>query len=212
MKALLQIDGANFYHMLRTRYGLPLTTLDWRLLAQAVQKRLPGTYSEIDLRYYVGGLKFQDRGYSDQQALFDAIRASGGTVWTGRLVTRAREIKCLYCQTRFAPVIQCPHCGKPTPAEVRVEKGVDVKIAADAVQAVATGSHATIVIASQDGDYMPVVDAVRTLQGKFFCLSTPIQAADKNAGRVPAILRNHESVIWMTRKFLADCGVKEGGE
>lgn len=213
MSVLILIDGSNFYHMLRSRYGIFPINLDWHMLPQAVLKRLPTGASQsgpIELRYYIGGLSLIDdpHGHARQQVLFGAIRASGGTVWTGRLVTRARETKCLYCKTRFVPTIPCPQCGKIVPTIVKVEKGVDVKIAADAVQAVATGTHDTIVIASQDGDFMPVADAVRSLRGKFFCLSTPILTADKNAGRVPAILRNHESVIWMTRKFLEACGVK----
>lgn len=211
MKILVLLDGSNLYHMLRSRCGVIPAALDWKALPGAILRRISGANARdttCEIRHYIGAVRRDDpESYARQQALFRKIQEAGIHSWTGHLVTRAREVRCANCREQFVPQILCPKCGRPLPSEIRVEKGVDVKIAADAVEAVATGTHDTIVIGSQDADFIPVIHAVKTLRGGAYCLTTPFPQAARGTGKIPALLSACDGAVWMTRKFLAECGV-----
>ena len=174
-RAVLFIDGSNFYHATRD-IGIATSHLDYRALAQKLilNRELAG------IRYYVGKVAENLSRIASQGKFLAGIRAQGVEVVLGRIERRVLtpeknpvivklrdligehranlndsilgELEAL-CETRFPQY---------------VEKRVDVSIAVDMVTMAYKREYDVAYLLSADGDYVPAVEAVKSEDRKVF--------------------------------------------
>ena len=173
-RALLFIDGSNFYHALKS-IGLS-TNLNYPEFG----RRLVLERHLVGVRYYVGEVR-NDLSRSRQQRQFlERIRKQGVHVILGRVerkmldpdqnpfVTRLRTIINDQCEafdaaTRDALMALCEQ-----PFPQFVEKRVDVAIAADMIEMAHDDKYDIAYLLSADGDFVPAVEAVKRAGKKVF--------------------------------------------
>lgn len=139
-KALVQIDGSNFYRgVKRLLPNLHLTTFKYLELAKSIVKT-----TKIHVTYYVGEIRqFENNRksqilFSNQQKLFTNLRNQKIEVKLGYL---------LLSDGKFH------------------EKGVDVQIAVDMVRGAIKKEYDTCYLLSSDTDLLPAIQTARN-EGK----------------------------------------------
>ena len=163
MRALVLFDGQNLYHMARklwgTRPGGPESPYAWpsydvEKLAQVLVNRIPGrTLSEI--RFYTG-VPNPDTG---------ARQKFWYGFWSGKL--RQMQSRGIYVYRGSVNV-----GGQ--------EKGVDVSLAIDLVQATYEQRYEVVIIVSRDTDFGPAVRLAKTIarnQGRQLVYESAFPAA-----------------------------------
>jgi len=142
-RAILFIDGNNWYHSL-VKLGLTdLGSLDYRKISE----KLLGPRDWIGTRYYIG--QVQQRGSELRQYLSGLeVRIDPGVF--RHLMDLARRHES---------------------AEVMVEKAVDVMLAVDMVRMSECGEYDAAYPLSADGDYTPAVEAVQEGGKKVYAVS-----------------------------------------
>jgi len=206
-RALLFIDGNNWYHSLK---GIGLTDLG-RLDYAAVSGKLLGPREWVGTRYYVGQVQQtgNTRLYADQRRFFSDLRASDKriSVHLGRLEERtakspAAEELLHYLNampTRIDTRVyqDLLRIGKShRNVTVIVEKAVDVMLAVDMVVMAERDQFDSAYLLSADGDYTHAVAAVRSLGKKVYAVS-PSPGAQLAAAV--------NSFIRLTSDWFADC-------
>ena len=181
-RAILFVDGNNFYHGLREAGAHNQGQLDFAKIA----KKLVGPRQWNGLRYYVGQVKQSDdqRLYADQRAFIARQQNLDARIsfHMGRLEHRpprdaaARELyeylttlKIKVDKKVFGDLITIAKKYKDV-TEI-VEKAVDVALAVDLVVCAERHEYDTAYVLSADGDYTHAVQFARSKGKKVFAVS-----------------------------------------
>ena len=147
-RALFLIDGSNFYHTLQGA-GLSKGDLSYRKLAEQLSKGR----KIVAVRFFIcsvhpsNGLKKAQA----QQRFFSFLKNDGVTIKLGTLAKRKRK---------------CPQC--EAVENFRIEKGVDILLAMDAVLGAIEDKYDVLYLFTCDSDFAPVVEFVRSIGKKVF--------------------------------------------
>lgn len=206
-RAILFIDGSNWYHSLR---NIELDDLG-RLSYSQISRKLVGARDWVATRYYIGQVRQEGNValYASQRRFLAALEAEDPriTVLFGRLEKRpdtnpaAQELKQYLAQltTRIDPTVYHHLVGlaqRHASTEVLIEKAVDVKLAVDLVAMAQRDEFETAYVLSADGDFTPAVEIVRSFGKKVFAASAGPGA--QLAGAVNTFIR-------LKRAWFDDC-------
>ena len=177
-RAILFIDGSNFYHA-ADRIGVATGSLDYRALA----RKLILTRDLVGIRYYVGKVSGDLSRIASQNKFLRSLRAQGVSVTLGRIERK-------YLRPDKNPAIvslealiaaSARHMDSRLLAEIRAlcntkfpqytEKRVDVSIAVDMVSKAHADEYDVAYLLSADGDFVPAVRAVKNLGKRVFAAS-----------------------------------------
>ena len=178
-RAVLFIDGSNFYHAARD-IGIATGDLDYQKLAHKLimNRELAG------IRYYVGQVSGSISRRSSQQKFLSAIQGQGVKVVKGRverrivrpddnpLIGKLKDVVAAHQANLGGPVLNELEALCKMPFLYYTEKRVDVSIAVDMVTMAHSGRYDLAYLLSADGDFVPAVEAVKKL-GKRVFAATP---------------------------------------
>ena len=121
--------------------------------------------------------------YADQQKFFTALRQIPYfTLYLGRLVDRERTESCRGCGNRFQVLF-------------RTEKGVDVHLAVQMLEHAFDNQYDTAILVSQDGDFVPAVEAVRRLHKRVENADFPTRLPSYLSKRCSSVTRLDEAFL-----------------
>ena len=177
-RAVLFIDGSNFYHAAKG-IGVATGDLDYQKLANKliVSRELAG------IRYYVGQVSGNLSSRSSQQKFLSRIEGQGVKVVKGRIERRMVRPNDNPLIGKLKDVVVAHQADLDDPILVElealckmsfpqyIEKRVDVSIAVDMVTMAHSGQYDVAYLLSADGDFVPAVEAVKKLGGKVFVAS-----------------------------------------
>lgn len=164
------IDGSNLYHAMKAVYG----RADLRFTTLA--ERLTDDRVLVRTYYYNAAVIREDgeAAYQAQQKFFGALRDEPYLeVKLGRLVKRGQGV---------------------------VEKGVDVQIATDMLLQAHSGAYDTAILVSGDSDYVPAVNAVKTI-------GRHVEVAFTREGRAMHLKQACDRFI-LLNDILKDCWIR----
>jgi len=181
-RAIIFIDGSNWYHGLKNAGITELARLDYA----KISRKLIGPRDWRATRYYIGQVKQKANTqlYADQRAFLSSLEKTDGriSVHLGRLEPRptsdpgaeelARYLAGL--RTRIDRDVYQDLVGiakRNRRVEVYVEKAVDVMIAVDMTLLATRDAYDAAYLLSADGDLTAAVDAVRQLRKKVYVAS-----------------------------------------
>ena len=186
-RAMLFIDGNNWYHAMRNVGVGDLGRLSYAKISQ----KLIGPRIWTETRYYIGQVKqqYNTKLYADQRAFLSSLEKTDGriSVHLGRLEPRpvtdpAAEELANYLAGLKIRVDQSVYhdlvgiAKRNRRIEVYVEKAVDVMIAVDIALLAHQGAYDSAYLLSADGDLTPAVEAARKL-GKRVYVASPSNGA-----------------------------------
>ena len=186
-RAVVFIDGNNWYHALREVGAVDLGRLDYGKISQ----KLLGPREWVGTRYYIGRVPQSGDPalYASQRRFLASLRATDSRISThlGRLEERPVDdpaAKALghylaNLQTRidrrvYHELIQIARSHQN--ATALVEKAVDVMLAVDMVVMAERNEFDATYVLSADGDFTPAVTAVRAHQKKVYAASPAVGA------------------------------------
>ena len=173
-RAILFVDGNNWYHSLRQIGLRDLGRLDY----SSISAKLVGPREWLETRYYIGRVKQTGDTtlYAAQRRFLAKLSATDHriTYHLGRLETRtvkneaAEEIKRYLSNLAVRIDTRVYHelldiAQEYSVSEVMVEKAVDVMLAVDMVVMAERDQYDAAYLLSADGDYTPAVSAVKSL-------------------------------------------------
>ncbi len=206
-RAILFIDGNNWFHSLKGEGVQGLGNLDYVKISEKLSK--PRDW--VETRYYIGRvpLSFDPLLHADQRRFLALLRAQDSriSVHYGRLESRpvknnASTELFKYLSNLDKKMEQSIYHGlleiarKYRNATAMVEKAVDVKIAVDMVIMSERDEYDSAYLLSADGDFTPAVDAVRAHGRKVYAASPSVGA--QLASAVNSFLR-------LRRDWFLDC-------
>lgn len=177
-RALLFIDGSNFYHHARD-IGVSTGHLDYPALARKLilDRRLVG------IRYYVGKLSGDFSRIRSQGKFLDRIRSQGVEIFLGRierrmldpddnpLIQRLKSVIAAHRTDLNDSILNEMNALCETRQPQYTEKRVDVSIAVDMVAMAHTDQYDVAYLLSADGDFVPAVEVVKAAGKKVFAAS-----------------------------------------
>ena len=186
-RAVLFVDGNNWYHGLKAR---GLTDLG-RLNYAKISSKLTGAREWVGTRYYIGRVpqSGDTRLYAAQRHFLATLRATDSRISAhlGRLERRqvddpaARELRSYLAGLRtridqgvFRDLMGIAQAHQGVTA--MVEKAVDVMLAVDVVVMAERDEFDAAYLLSADGDFTPAVEAVRA-HGKKVYVASPLPGA-----------------------------------
>jgi hypothetical protein len=206
-RAVLYVDGNNWYHALKSANIPDLGSLNYARISQ----KLVGARQWCETRYYIGRVPQQgDHAlYANQRRFIAGLQATDKriSVHFGRLEQRptvdrtARELK-RYLHNLPARIDPRVYSDLYRIAEQNlctmsyVEKAVDVNLAVDLVVMAERNEFDSAFILSADGDVTPAVDAVRA-QGKLVYAASPARGA-----KLAAVVNTY---IPLRAEWFVDC-------
>ena len=197
-RAVLFIDGNNWYHSLRSAGVTDLGRLEYRKISE----KLVAPREWIGTRYYIGRVDqaAAPRQYADQRRFLAGLQATDAriSVHLGRLEPRRVKNEAAHELAEYLhrlptridrDVFQhlLDIANRHREAEVVVEKAVDVMLAVDLVTMCERDELDSAYILSADGDYTPAADAAAKC-GKTVYAFSPSQGAQL-ASVVKAFIR-----------------------
>lgn len=207
-KAILFVDGSNWYHSLKEA-GV---TGGGELNFAKISAKLVGPGREwVETRYYVGRVNQNEAPdlYAKQRRFFSHLLAADPRISAhfGRLETRliTNEFAVLVKQylssltVRIDPGVYQALMRMVKTAErvpITTEKAVDVKLAIDIVMLAQSNAYDAAYLLTADGDYTPAVEAVRQL-GKRVYVASPSTGAQLAAAA--------NMYIPLKRDWFSDC-------
>ena len=206
-RAVLFIDGNNWYHALSKAGVKDLGRLDYGKISQ----KLVGPRDWVSTRYYIGRVRQQGNLtlYSNQRAFLARLAATDSRISShlGRLEPRtvkneaASELQRYLSslKTRIDPQVfqdLASLAKKHVSASVMVEKAVDVMVAVDMVVAAERDELDAAYLLSADGDFTPAVEAVRAAGKRVYAVS-PSHGAQLGA--------SVDSFIHLDPAWFGDC-------
>jgi uncharacterized LabA/DUF88 family protein len=180
-RAVLFIDGNNWYHSIKDRVSQP-----FRLSYGKISSKLIGARQWLETRYYIGALKqdWNPTDYANQRAFLSTIQKDDArvTVHLGRLERRT-QINPLV--SPLLRIIDDSKMAVPRQAQQEIrtlvrglgsietlkEKAVDVMLARDLLVGAMKDQYDCAYLLSADGDFTPVVESARSLNKKIYCAS-----------------------------------------
>lgn len=206
-RAILFIDGNNWYHAVKGLAVRDLFNLDY----ERISRKLVGPRVWLGTRYYIGQVSQEGnpRLYADQRRFLAKLKSTHPniSVHLGRLESRsvanqmAREVR-EYLQSLpiridkrvFHRLMEIATSYRET--QVQVEKAVDVMIAVDMVTMAEREDYEAAYLLSADGDFTPAVKAVRATGKKVY-------ACSPDSGAQLASVAN--AFIRVDRDWFSDC-------
>lgn len=182
-QAFLFVDGNNFYHLIHDAGVLAPMGLSY----SKISLKLVLARQWVGTRYYIGAMKqeWNAEDYANQRKFLSLIEKDDPriTVHLGRIEKRPVENPLVAPLLRY---IEDPKSGiSPRAvdgirhviagsgdAETLREKAVDVMIAVDMLQMAVAGAYDVAYLLSADGDFTPVIEAVRA-HGKKVMVASP---------------------------------------
>ena len=206
-RAILFVDGNNWYHSLRDTGVEDLGRLDYARISQ----KLVGPRQWTGTRYYIGRVrqKGDPQLYAGQRRFLSQLGSTDGriTCHLGRLETRtvkndaASELKRYLSglrtridRTVFHSLMDIARRHQST--EVLVEKAVDVMLAVEMVVMAERDQFDAAYLLSADGDFTPAVEAVRSHDKKVY-VASPARGAQ--------LARKATAFITLTTDWFVDC-------
>jgi uncharacterized LabA/DUF88 family protein len=190
-RAILFVDGNNWYHSLRDSGVTDLAALNYA----KISRKLLGPRDWLETRYYIGQVQAHGnpRLYAEQRRFLASLQATDHriTCHLGRLEPRivqnaaAQELRQYLSRlpARIDKRVYHDLIGlaqRHERAPVFVEKAVDVMLAVDMVVMAERHRYDAAFLLSADGDFTPVVTAVRAT-GKRIYAASPAQGAQLGA-------------------------------
>ncbi|HEU4888210.1 MAG TPA: NYN domain-containing protein [Thermoanaerobaculia bacterium] len=189
-RALVFIDGNNWYHALGNAGVEDRARLDYRKISE----KLLGPREWVGTRYYIGQVnqKYNAALYAQQRSFLANLESTDPrlSVHLGRIEPRttsneaAKELREYLggLTARLDPTVFAELSAiakRHEQATVFVEKAVDVFLAVDVVSLAISDTYDAAYLLTADGDYTPAVDAVRKLGKKVYaaCPSSGAQLA-----------------------------------
>lgn len=181
-RAVLFIDGNNWYHTLKDARVGDLGRLDYGKISQ----KLVGPRDWIATRYYIGRVPQAGNQtlYAEQRRFLGSLTATDSRISThlGRLELRpvndpaATELKSYLANLTTRIDQQVFHdlmriADNHRHATALVEKAVDVMIAVDMAVMAERDEYDAAYLLSADGDFTPAVEAVRSHAKKVYAVS-----------------------------------------
>ncbi|MFO7607760.1 MAG: NYN domain-containing protein [Candidatus Krumholzibacteriia bacterium] len=206
-RAIVFIDGNNWYHSLRSIGVVAPGRLDYARIAH----KLVGPRTWLGTRYYIGRVPHSGdlRLYADQRRYFDWLikRFPQIQVFWGRIEERptqneaAAELRrYLHGLTvRLDPQIYRDLfriADKHSTTTVLTEKAVDVHVAVDLAVMAERDEYDAAYLLSADGDFTPAVRAALDC-GKKVYVASPVEGA--------ALAAIATTYIRLKREWFADC-------
>jgi uncharacterized LabA/DUF88 family protein len=207
-RAVLFIDGSNWYHSLRNAGITGAGDLNYAKLS----KKLAGaSRSWVGTRFYIGRVNQREarKLYADQRWFLSRLVATDSriSIHFGRLESRSIENT---CAVELREYLASLPVRIPPPVfhglmriakrhgnlRVTAEKAVDVKLAVDMVMMAQRGEYEAAYLLSADGDFTPAVESVRAL-GKNVYVASPARGA-----QLAAVATTY---IPLKGDFLKDC-------
>jgi len=193
-RAVLFVDGNNWYHALKEAHVHDLARLDYRRISEA----LVGPRTWIGTRYYIGRVDqaWNAKDYAAQRSFLARMTADDPagriTAHLGRLERRKEHNQVATELLHYLANLKTPidpsvyHdlvdlAKRHRTADVLVEKAVDVMLAVDLVVMAERDEYDAAYILSADGDFTPAVEAARSVGKKVYAVSTQPGAALKQA-------------------------------
>lgn len=206
-RAILFVDGNNWFHSLRACGVADLIDLDYA----KISLKLIAPREWLATRYYIGQVQNtgNERLYADQRRFLARLRATDARISThlGRIESRptrneaAIELRQYLANLKAqipSPVFRdlmelaCRHAT----SEVSVEKAVDVMLAVDMVVMAERNEYDAAYVLSADGDFTPAAEAVRSMGKKVYAASVSTGAQ---------LARAVNSFIHIDRQWFGDC-------
>lgn len=168
-KAILFIDGSNFYHSLKEQGCLPFDADGFSKLFE----RLSGLY-EIEKIYFYDAVKNIERdptGYSKQQGFHARLLKSHPRIVIKtrklRYLTDVRDSKIRQAGKKAGITDSCIEKLRSFLMEMGLikltkEKGIDVQLVVDAIEEARKGEKTHIIILSGDADFVPAVNLIKS--------------------------------------------------
>ena len=206
-RAVVFIDGSNWYHSLRRHAVTAPFELDYAKLS----KKLLGPRDWVETRYYIGALpqRWNPQAYADQRRFLARLTRTDPRIQIrlGRLEPRSEPnplAKTLreYLDTTAHTLSQEARSflDKLSREHERVvtlkEKAVDIMLAVDLIRLAEENRFDAAYILSADGDFSPAVEAVRS-SGR------NVYAASLDVGHALRAVAN--TFIHLDRAWLGDC-------
>jgi len=206
-RAVVFIDGNNWYHALRHVGVDDLGRLDYKKISE----KLLGPRSWLGTRYYIGRMTQEISAtlYAQQRHFLSSLENTDKriTVHLGRLEPRtvknpaAKELRQYLgsLKQKIDPQVfsdLSDIAQRHTDASVPVEKAVDVMLAVDLVAMAIGGEYDAAYLLSADGDFTPAVEAARKLGKKVYAAS-PLSGA-----RLASVVN---TFIPIPKAWLGDC-------
>jgi uncharacterized LabA/DUF88 family protein len=181
-RAILFIDGSNWYHGLGRIGVRARSRLDYRKISE----KLVGPREWLGTRYYIGQVVQEGNTalYAQQRTFLAALAEADAriSIHLGRIEPRRFENKAAkelrhYLATLpskidervYADLSAIAH--RHMEAEAFVEKAVDVFLAVDVVTMAMDDSFDAAYLLTADGDFTPAVNAARALGKKVYAAS-----------------------------------------
>jgi uncharacterized LabA/DUF88 family protein len=186
-RALVFIDGNNWYHALCAVGVKDLARLDYKRISE----KLIGPRDWIGTRYYIGQVNQKHNAslYAQQRSFLASLERTDAriSVHLGRIEPRtasndaAKELREYLGKltTKIDPVVFADLndiAKRHDQSTVFVEKAVDVFLAVDVVSMAISNAYDAAYLLTADGDYTPAVNAVRAL-GKKVYAACPLSGA-----------------------------------
>lgn len=181
-RAVLFVDGNNWYHLLREAGVRHCGALDYARISE----KITGPREWIATRYYICRIPQEGATqlYSDQRRFLHQLTHQDPRIqyFLGRLESRRPKNECAQELKRYISELQVPidksvrqelldMAVKHAAAVVKVEKAVDVMIAVDLVLMASRNEFDTAYLLSADGDFTPAVEAARSFDKTIFAVS-----------------------------------------
>ena len=206
-RAILFVDGNNWYHSLKDLETIDLGRLDYRKLSL----KLVGSRQWIATRYYIGRVaQIGDvKLYNDQRRFLAKLKATDKRISThlGRLEHRparnpaARELRHYLANLKikidgkvFQELMELAQ--RRSENTIVVEKAVDVMLAVDMVTMAERNEFDAAYLLSADGDFTPAVEHLRSLDKRVYAVS-----ASSGAKLAAAV----DSFIRLQQAWFLDC-------
>jgi uncharacterized LabA/DUF88 family protein len=205
-RAIVFVDGNNWFHGLRTAGVDDRARLDYKLISE----KLIGPREWVGTRYYIGQVSQKDNAalYAQQRRFLAELEGTSSriSVHLGRIEPRATtneaasELREYLDRTHdIAAAVRADLtvlAARHARATVFVEKAVDVFLAVDLVSLAMSDAYDAAYLLSADGDYTPAVAAVRRLNKKVYVASCMPGAQ---------LARAVNSFIRLERGWFEDC-------
>ena len=206
-RAVVFIDGNNWYHSLRETGVASLRRLSYSRISQ----KLVGRRRWSETRYYIGALKqdWNPAAYAAQRAFLSLLPRDDPriTVHLGRLERRFHQNP---LAAALLAALDDPRIQIPMPArddlgalaesyrsvETLKEKAVDIMLARDFLEYAAGDRLDVAYLLSADGDFTPIIESARR-RGKKVYVASP--------GYSSQLQRVATSFIRLDRHWFADC-------
>lgn len=207
-RAILFIDGNNWYHGLKDVGVLDPAQLDYRKIAT----KLVGPARQwVASRYYIGRVTaaWSQQLVADQRRFLASFEAADArnTVHYGRLELRSVRSEAAHellaylgsLKTKIDPKVYADLIAignRHKTAQTQVEKAVDVMLAVDLVIMAQRNEFDSAYILSADGDYTHAAQFVRDCGKKVFA------AAATNGAQLAKVVNSY---IRLQKAWFADC-------